>query len=67
MYRIIFDPKSCVWIIQLVKFGFIWVTFQGKDFPNHASATDYIASIGLDKVYRNYASSSFRHIMDGAC
>jgi len=66
MYRIVFDPKSCAWIIQLLKFGFVWVTLQGKDFPNYKSATDYVDQIDLDNVYRNYANSAVRHIMDGA-
>lgn len=66
MYRIIFDTNKCAWIVQLLKFGVIWSTLKGKEFPNHMSAEDYVSEVGLDKVYRYYGKSLVSYVMSGA-
>ena len=67
MFKIVFNPEKCCWEIKLSKFyGLMWVTLKGKEFVNHASAEDYVASVGLSKVYRNYADTYADYVMGGA-
>lgn len=66
MYRIIFNTHNCVWVIQLVKFGFVWTTLKGQEFADYDTAVGYVKTVGLDKVYRDYAGSNLHHFLDGA-
>lgn len=69
MYRIVFDPRSAAWIIQLQEWGFIWRTIQAAEklrmFAEYDQAAAYVLQVGLDKVYRNYADSTVHVMMQG--
>jgi hypothetical protein len=69
MYRISFETNSSRWIIQLQKFGFLWVPLRelGKtqSWPDYDTAASYVEKVGLDKVYRNYANSTNAAIWAG--
>ena len=55
MYKIEFNPQSCVWEIKLSSFfGLVWTKLKGQDFPNIQSAEDYVTDVGLDQVYKDY-------------
>jgi hypothetical protein len=59
MYRIEFDTNAAAWIIQLQTLPFLWRTIRKGEsvhlFPNYEAAVDYVETVGLNKVYRNYA------------
>lgn len=65
MYRIIFDPKQAVWLVQLQCWLVLWRSIQGSTFNDFNTAAAYVESIGLPKVYRNYADSATSHILRG--
>ncbi len=47
-----------MWEIQLSKmFGLIWVTLVDKAFSDFHLAEQYVATVGLDKVYKDYRNS----------
>ena len=55
MYRLVFNPKSAAWNIQIQVFYVFWSTIKtSTELGTHDQAISYIKSIGLDKVYRNY-------------
>lgn len=75
MYRIHFDPKIGRFIVQVLAFGFIWVSVQkladSNDktepltFTQFDEATSHVKTIGLDKLYRDKSENQFRAHMTG--
>lgn len=67
MYKIDFDPNTCVWQIQLSRFyGLYWATLKDKAFANIGDAENYVKGVGLDKVYKDYRDSYADVVMRGA-
>ena len=75
MFRIHFDPKLGRFIVQVQKFGVIWVNVMGlKDdnsgvealtFKTFDEAVSHVKSIGLDKLYADKSANKFREYMSG--
>lgn len=65
MYRIIFDPKQAVWLVQLQCCFLFWRSIQGSTFTDFNSAAAWVSKVGLANVYRNYADSATHHILQG--
>jgi hypothetical protein len=66
MYKITFNTQKCCWEIKLsTVYGLYWSTLKGKEFPNIISAEDYVNSVGLNKVYRNWNESYADFVMKG--
>lgn len=61
LYRIIFDPKMGVWLIQIQQYLVLWasVCASGKalGFSSYDLARAWVTSTGLDKAYRNLADA----------
>ena len=72
MYRIAFNPTTACWMVQLQVFGFFWQSIRnGKElgevgFDNYAAASEYVKTVGLDKVYRDSRATPAAHIWGGA-
>ena len=75
MYRIHFDPKIGRFIVQVLAFGFIWVSVnkladsndktEPLTFIQFDQATNHVKTIGLDKLYRDKSENQFRIHMNG--
>lgn len=70
MYRIVFDPMSAAWLIELRQHFFsAWIAILEGDkvrhFTDHTEAGNYVTQVGLDKVYKNYHSVPVVRIMQG--
>lgn len=66
MYRVKFDAKIGAWLVQLNRFYFLWESIEDKGevmtWVNFEAAMKHVKSIGLDRVYRNYADSYSQQI-----
>lgn len=70
MYRIEFDPAVGMFIIQVLRYGMIWVTVNGKQgdepiatpfrFNKFSTAQAHVSQIGLDKLYENKSADRYR-------
>lgn len=71
MYRIVFNPISAAWLIELRQ-GFFsaWIAILEKDkvrhFVDYDKAVEYVDQVGLDYVYKNYHSVPAVQLMQGA-
>ena len=75
MFRIHFDPKLGRFIVQIHYLGVFWRSVMalnedksGTDlqmFKTFDEASEYVKSIGLDKLYRNGSVNEFRKYMAG--
>lgn len=67
MYRIVFDPDTAKWVIQLKAFGLFWrrIKTNPLGFENYDLAASYVENVGLDKVYRNYHRTAVAEIFAG--
>lgn len=75
MFRIHFDPKLGRFIVQIHHLGMFWRSVMalnedksGTDllmFKTFDEASEYVKSIGLDKLYRNGSANEFRKYMAG--
>ena len=75
MYRIIFNPNTASWQVELQLFGFWWKPIMGQvegskepvlepqRFPDFNQANEYVNKVGLSKVYRNWNDRPAHHIM----
>lgn len=52
MYRIIFDPKTALWVVELCKFHAFWKRIVGKEFATLKEAETYSKQVGLDQAYK---------------
>ena len=66
MFKIEFNPHTCAWEIKLQRFYIFWETLDGQSFGDYDSACEYVQSVGLDKVYRNYRDSYAEYVLGGA-
>ena len=66
MYRIVIEPSSGTWIIQLQVFGIFWKQIGAELFSCYAQAREAADELGLDHVYRDYAKSYTHQVMRGA-
>lgn len=71
MYRIVFDPLSAAWLIELrQRFFSAWVAILEEDkvrhFTDHTKAMEYVTQVGLDNVYKNYHSVPAVQLLQGA-
>ena len=69
MFRISFDPKIGMFVIEVVAFfGLVWrrVLSEGdwRMFTTYAEACDYVKAIGLDKLYENKSADRYREYID---
>ena len=54
MYRINFDPEQATFVIQIIQWGFLWVTVAtDKEFRTFDEARSHVNAIGLDKLYQD--------------
>lgn len=55
MYRIALDAKTSQWVIQLLMFGFFWISIKktGKplSFDTFDHAASFVAESGINKAY----------------
>lgn len=69
MYRIHFAPRLGRFVVQVLAFGIFWRTVVNGDtiqsFESFTEATNYVTSIGLDKLYKNYSEDAYRAHMRG--
>lgn len=75
MFRIHFDPKLGRFIVQIHHLGMFWRSVMalnedksGTDllmFKTFDEASEYVKSIGLDKLYRDMSVNKFREYMTG--
>lgn len=69
MYRIVFNPDTACWMVQLQQYGIFWksinTTTDGSPggFPDFAAAKAYVDKVGLENVYRNYNASPVRQML----
>lgn len=72
MYRIVINPLTGKWIIQLSSWvPFWWRTLQATDentsatipaaFTTYANAVDYVAKRGIDQAYGRMATPLEQH------
>lgn len=67
MYRIIFNPDTAKWQVQLLSYGLFWRTIKTNPigFENWELASQYVSKVGLANVYRPYKGSVIGAIMSG--
>lgn len=75
MFRIYFDPKLGRFIIQVHRLGIFWRSVMALNddssgtnqlmFKTFDEASEYVKSIGLDKLYRDGSANKFREYMAG--
>lgn len=76
MFRIHFDPKLGRFLIQINRHHIFWKSIMTLNedssssevmmFKTFGEASDYVKSIGLDKLYRDRSENKFREYM-GQC
>lgn len=71
MYRIVFNPVSAAWLIELRQHFFsAWIAILEKDkvrhFVDYDKAVEYVGEVGLDNVYKNYHSRPAVQLMRGS-
>lgn len=66
MFRIHFDEQSSRFIIQVLRYGFLWRTVKGSDFTSLIGARDYVSEIGLDRLYKDRSADKFDAYMRAA-
>ena len=61
MYRYAFDAKRGAWLVQISAYLILWINIRDAEgvltFADHRSAEKYVADVGLEACYRNYADS----------
>lgn len=76
MYRLHFDPKTAMWVIQFLRFGVFWVTVKGhatldkqavgpKQFETLEGAESFVNERGINKAYKRKSSSFFSSVLNG--
>lgn len=66
MYRIHFDENANRFVIQVLRHWFIWRTILKVHFETYDEATEYVARIGLSRLYRDGSMNAYRAHMQGA-
>ena len=74
MFRIHFDPKLGRFLIQINRHHIFWKSIMTLNedssssevmmFKTFGEASDYVKSIGLDKLYRDRSENKFREYME---
>ena len=54
MYRIVIDPNTASWIIQVQVFPFFWRQVGAESYPTYTGARRKVEELGLDRVYRDH-------------
>ena len=79
MYRIHFDPKISKFVVQVQRFGLLWVTctvlcidregpndvYLTNTFDTYLKAAEYVTAIGLDTLYADKSANMYRAHMAG--
>ena len=52
MFRIVFNPSTCAWEVQLLRFGFWWATVKTPRLPDLHEAQNFCQVSGLTAHYR---------------
>jgi len=60
MYRIKFNPHTCAWEVQLLRFGFWWVTIKTPRLAELLDAKEFCIVTGLTEHYRE--QKPFNHM-----
>lgn len=65
MFRIEFDSRTGMFIIQVLRFWVLWVTVNEKEliFDTYSQALAHVEKIGLDKLYEDKSRDKFRQHM----
>ena len=66
MFRIHFDEQTNRFIIQVLRYGFLWRTVKGLDFSTLRDARSYASSTGLDELYKDKSADKFDAYMRAA-
>jgi hypothetical protein len=58
MYRIHFDHRTGMFVIQVLYWGLFWTTVRSADneglsFKTFSEATKHVTAVGLDQLYQN--------------
>lgn len=65
MYRIVIDPDTASWIIQVQRFFLFWRQIGAETYPTYAAAKRQVETLGLDRVYRDYHQSFLHNVASG--
>lgn len=65
MYRIVFEPTTARWLVQILSYHLFWRTVQTEDFKVFNQAQGFVRDVGLDQVYRNYYDTASHLINQG--
>lgn len=66
MFRIHFDETKNHFVIQVLRYGFLWRTVRGLDFTSLLAARSYANQIGLDELYKDRSADKFNGYMRAA-
>ena len=59
MFRIHFDEQTSRFIVQVLRYNFLWRTVKGIDFETLLKARDYVGEIGLDRLYQDRSADKY--------
>ena len=66
MYRIVFEPTTARWLVQILSFHLFWRTVKTEsEFKVFQEAQTFVNDVGLANVYRNYQDSVTHQIAQG--
>lgn len=69
MFRIYFDPKTGMFLLQVKGYGFFWRTVMASKTPARFKSYDdvmnHVKEIGLDKLYRDGSANKFMQYLYG--
>ena len=52
MFRLVFNPSTCAWEVQLLRFGFWWATVKTPRLNELLDAQVFCKTSGLSAHYR---------------
>lgn len=62
MFRYILKPCSCQWEIQLLRFGFLWITMHGIRFETLREAVEHADNLGITTHYQEQRPFNHRPV-----
>jgi hypothetical protein len=69
MFRIHFDPKTGMFLLQVKGHGFFWRTVMASKTPARFKSYDdvmnHVKEIGLNKLYRDGSANKFMQYLYG--
>ena len=66
MFRIIFDPRSGKFFIQISGSMFFWTNVKDLSFDKYDDALAHVEQIGLNKLYQDKSANKFQEYVASA-